>query len=217
MSDDISAALKSGFVVCEMISASPPWIRIGWLNHECTALVRHALLVSLWTNKVVVVTSSVLLKHEAKDVLVVLGFRAATPSDRPAASPANRALVEGSVPPPVDPSVQRTSTPIAALCARRGSLVDITCEVVFKGQPTPFKNGTGESIVFEFEDSSGRIRAISFSPDCHILDARIHVGGRYRIRGGKCKKADARFNPAGHDYELILDANVRVADEKHVS
>jgi len=209
---DISAALHSGFVDCAMTNSSPPLVKLSWLNHECTALVRHALLASLWKNTTVVVTSSVVVMYEKQEMLVVLGIRLATPNDMPAAAPTPRELVGVVIPTPEDRCAHRPATPIAELCARRGSSPEIICEVVFKSQPTLFKNGTGESIAFEFKDSSGRIRAIAFSPDCHVLDARIEIGGRYRIRGGRCKKADARFDSTGHEYELILDANVRIAD-----
>ena len=208
----ISTALHSGFVSCEMTSASPPLIKLQWLNHESTALVRHALLASLWKNSAVVVTSSVVVLYDKQEMLVVLGIRLATPTDMPAAAPVPLDVVGVLIPPPGDHCAHRPATPIAELCARRGSCPEIVCEVVFKGQPTLFKNGTGESIAFEFKDHSGQIRAISFSPDCHVLDARIEIGGRYRIRGGRCKKADERFDPTGHAYELILDANVRIAD-----
>lgn len=217
MLGNISNALNGGgFVVCDMIGAAPPLVRVRFSNGECTALVRHALLASLWNghNNEVVVTSSVHLIVDGKDVLVILGLRDATAADRPAEL--GVAIAPCAVAPCITSTdaspVMRKPTPIAELCARRGTRPDLAGAVVYKGLPIPFKNGTGEMIAFELQDESGKIRAVSFSPDCHALDARLRVGGRYRLTGGRCKKTDGRFGDTGHEFELVLDASVLVEE-----
>lgn len=206
----VSVALKSGFVFCELLCASPPLIRIRLANGECTALVRHALLASLWNGRAVVVTSSVHLVMEGTEMLVVLGVREVTPSDTPAALCLTQCLVAPRI--ALTDATIRKSTPIAELCARRGTRPDLTCSVVFKSLPIPFKNGMGEMIAFDFRDESGKIRAVSFSPECHELDARLRIGGRYRVTGGRCKKADVRFNETSHEFEMVLDASACVEE-----
>jgi hypothetical protein len=217
MLGQVSNALNSGSVVCEMLSATPPVVRIRLTNGECTALVRHALLASLWKGRVVVITSSVHLLMEGTEILVVLGVRDATPADAPAAfSPCNNNNIPSSDIPllQIADTQMRKSTPIADLSSRRGTRPDLTGKVAFKGKPIPFKNGAGEMIPFQFEDESGKIRAVAFSPECHELDTKLRIGGTYRITGGRCKKADARFSETSHEFELVLDATTSVQELK---
>ena len=143
-------------------------------------------------------------------MLVVLGVRDSTPADAPAAL----CVAPSAVPVRIEltEAVVRKSTPIAELCARRGTRPDLTGVVVFKGPSISFKNGLGEMIAFEFEDDSGKIRAVAFSPECHELDSRLRIGGRYHVTGGRCKKADARFSETMHEYELVLDASACVEE-----
>jgi hypothetical protein len=182
-------------------------VNIQIVGGSCTALVRPAVLVSLWERPIlnIVVSSSVVVPWDGEDVLVVLGFREALPSDIHAVMSTEDVEF---VPLSVDAQATLPSTLISDLCARRGCRPDFIGKIVFKSQPIPFKNGNGEMIAFVFEDASGKIRAVSFSPDCHSLDARLQEGCRYRITGGRCKKSDSRFSEAAHAYELVLDVGV---------
>lgn len=202
-----NAISHGGAVTCHMLSASPPSIKIRLnTNDECTALVRQAMLASVRPGMKVVITSSVLLRIQETTVLVVLGMRDATPADTPAAA----VLSPPASPTTHTPPTRMQATPIVDVCIRRGTRPDIAAELVFKGPPIPFNNGAGELVIFIFQDNSGKIRCVAFSPQCYELDAKLHQGNRYRVTGGRCKKADTRFGETSHEFEIILDASTCV-------
>jgi len=205
---DVHIAFESGFVWFEMLSVTPPLLKLRFGNCECTVLVRPALIASLRGKTNIVVTSSVCLVRDGEEILIVLGVRDAIPSDQLGVMvKPDETRVEVC-----DLPLMHAPTPIAELCTRRGSRPDIKCFIASKGDPISFKNGSGELIAFVLEDASGKIRAVSFSPDCHSIDARLRVGGCYRITGGRCKKSDSRFNEVDHEYELVLDASALIAE-----
>lgn len=214
----ISHAIRHGGVVtCDMLTASPPSIKIRLnTNDECTALIRHAMLASVRPRMNVVITSSVLLRHQETTVLVVLGMRDATPADAPAVLSPPASPTTHTTHAPHTPPARIKATPIADVCIRRGTRPDIQAELVFKGPPIPFNNGAGELITFIFQDHSAKIRCVAFSPQCYELDAKLHKGNTYRITGGRCKKADTRFGETSHEFEIILDATTCVEELKTI-
>ena len=102
-----------------------------------------------------------------------------------------------------------------------GPTVHFEGRITQKSEVRPFKNGNGELLTIEVEDSSGKIRCTAFNAACGRVNATIRIGEHYRFKGGTLKEANSKYNNTGHGFECTITERTRIeeiqSDETHTA